>query len=98
MGTSDAAWDHAETHRDDEVEAVVRAAAGRPVLLDLPTSSPRLNPLELLRRHFRREVIHGALFESVKALLAAAADVFARYHREPRHTVSVSGSKPAIMV
>jgi hypothetical protein len=28
-GTIDVAWDHADTHADDAVEAVVRAAAGR---------------------------------------------------------------------
>jgi putative transposase len=31
------AWDNANTHEDDEVEEVVRAAAGRLVLLSLPT-------------------------------------------------------------
>jgi hypothetical protein len=46
-GTLSVAWDHAETHADDDVEAVVRAAAGRLVLLDLPTDSPWLNPIEM---------------------------------------------------
>jgi putative transposase len=34
------AWDNAVTHQDDEVEAVVRGAAGRLILLYLPTYSP----------------------------------------------------------
>jgi antitoxin component of MazEF toxin-antitoxin module len=34
------AWDNANTHQDDEVEAVIRAAAGRLVLLYLPTLQP----------------------------------------------------------
>ncbi len=55
-GTVYVAWDNASTHEDDEVEAVVRAAAGRLVLLYLPTYSPWLNPIEMLWRHFRREV------------------------------------------
>jgi DDE superfamily endonuclease len=46
-GTISVAWDHADTHADDEVEAVVRAAAGRLVRLDLPTDSPWLNPMEM---------------------------------------------------
>jgi putative transposase len=54
------AWDNAGTHADDEVEIVVRAAAGRLVLLYLPTYSPWLNPIEMLWRHFRREVTHHA--------------------------------------
>lgn len=37
------AWDNANTHQDDEVEAVLRGAAGRLVLLYLPTYSPWLN-------------------------------------------------------
>jgi transposase len=91
-GTVYVAWDNADTHQDDEVEAVVRAAAGRLVLLYLPTSSPRLNPSEMLWRHCRREVTHGELFASVKALLAAATDFFARYNREPGRTLSIIGA------
>ena len=37
------AWDNANTHEDDEVEAVLRAACGRLVLLYLPTYAPWLN-------------------------------------------------------
>jgi len=36
-GTIYVAWDNASTHEDDEVEGVVRGAAGRLVLLYLPT-------------------------------------------------------------
>ncbi len=97
-GTVYVAWDNASTHEDDEVEDVVRAAAGRLVLLYLPTYSPWLNPIEMLWRHFRREVTHCELFESVKALLMAAADFFARYNQEPQQTLSIIGSKPAIVV
>ena len=97
-GTIYLAWDNADTHQDDEVEAVVRAAAGRLVLLYLPTYSPRLNPIEMLWRHFRREVTHCELFSSVKALLTAAADFFARYNQDPRQTLPIIGSKPAIVL
>jgi putative transposase len=38
------AWDNASTHEDDEVEAVLRGAAGRLVLLYLPTYSPVAEP------------------------------------------------------
>ena len=95
IGTVYVAWDNADTHQDDEVEAVVRAAAGRLVLLYLPTYSPWLNPIEMLWRHFRREVTHCELFESVKALLAAAADFFDRHNRESHKTLSIIGSKAA---
>jgi hypothetical protein len=47
---------------------------------------------EMLWRHFRREVTHGELFASVKALLAAATDFFARYNREPGRMLSIIGA------
>lgn len=86
------AWDNVNTHQDDEVEAVVRAAAGRLVLMYLPTYSPWLNPIEMLWRHFRREVTHCELFETVKALLSAAQDFFDRYNRMPQQTLSIIGA------
>lgn len=46
-GTIYVTWDNADTHEDDEVEEVVRAAAGRLVLPYLPTYSPWLNPIEM---------------------------------------------------
>jgi transposase len=94
-GTVYVAWDNSNTHEDDEVEAVVRAAAGRLVLLYLPTYSPWLNPVEMLWRHFRREVTHCELFPNVKALIVAAYDFFERYNRRPRGVLSIIGSDPA---
>ena len=91
-GTIYVAWDNADTHEDDEVEAVVRAAAGRLVLLYLPTYSPWLNPIEMLWRHFRREVTHCELYETIDALLRAAQDFFDRFNRIPQHVLSIIGS------
>lgn|GEM_PF-6677187 len=56
MGTIYIVGDNADTPQDDEAEAVVHGASGRLVLLYLPTYSPRLNPIEMLWRHFRRGV------------------------------------------
>jgi len=88
------AWDNATTHEDDEVEAVVRGAAGHLVLLYLPTYSPWLNPIEMLWRHFRREVTHCELFENIKALVAAAGDFFDRYNQSPQRVLSIIGAIP----
>jgi putative transposase len=88
------AWDNVNTHEDDEVDAVVRGAAGRLVLLYLPTYSPWLNPIEMLWRHFRREVTHCELFESVKALVSAAQDFFNRYNRCPGRILAIIGAIP----
>ena len=86
------AWDNCNTHQDDEVEAVVREAAGRLVLLYLPTYSPWLNPIEMLWRHFRREVTHCELFVSIKHLIDATYDFFDRYNLTPDKTLSVIGA------
>jgi putative transposase len=91
-GTIYIAWDNASTHQDHEVEAVVRAAAGRLVLLYLPTYSPWLNPIEMLWRHFRREVTHCELFETVKVLIEASYAFFHRYNQAPEKVLSIIGA------
>lgn len=92
-GTIYVVWDNTGMHEDDEVEAVVRAAAGRLVLLYLPTYSPWLNPIEMLWRHFRREVTHCELFETKPALLDAAQRCFEHFNQRPQQILSVIGSK-----
>ena len=87
------AWDNVSTHQDDEIEAMVRAAAGRLVLLYLPTYSPWLNPIEMLWRHYRREVTHCELFETVHALLDATRDFFARYNGIPDRVLAIIGTR-----
>lgn len=88
------AWDNVNTHQDDEVEAIVRAAAGRLVLMYLPTYSPWLNPIEMLWRHFRREVTHCEIFETVKDLLKGAKDFFDRFNQTPDLVLSIIGANP----
>ena len=85
-------WDNVNTHQDEEVEAVLRRACGRLVLLYLPTYSPWLNPVEMLWRHFRREVTHCELFESIKALIKASYDFFERYNETPERVRSIIGA------
>jgi transposase len=94
-GTLEIAWANASTHFDDDVEAVVRTAAGRLVLLSLSPYSPWLKPIEMLWRQFRREVPHGELFASVNALLKAAQEFFGRYHLYPQRLLSLIGSHAA---
>jgi len=48
----------------------------------------------MLWRHWRQEVTHGIRFESVKALVAAAQDFFARYNRCPERMLSIIGAIP----
>lgn len=93
-GTIYVAWDNATTHEDDEVEAVVHGAAGRLVLLYLPTYSPWLNPIEMLWRHVRREVTHCELFPTITALVATTTAFFERYNRSPQRIRSIIGAHP----
>ena len=88
-------WDNANTHQDDEVEAVVRGAAGRLILLYLPTYSPWLNPIEMLWRYFRREVTHCELFENIKALPSAPYDFFEQCNHQPEKVLSAIGALPS---
>lgn len=94
-GTIYVAWDNASTHQDDEIEAVMRAAAGRLILLYLPTYSPWLNPIEMLWRHFRREVTHCEIFETIKALIEASYSFFNRYNQSPQDVLSIIGAIPS---
>jgi putative transposase len=93
-GTIYVAWDNATTHEDEDVEVVVRGAAGRLVLLYLPTSSPWLNPIEMLWRHVRREVSHCELFPTVTALIATTTAFFDHYNRSPQRIRSIIGAHP----
>jgi transposase len=88
------AWDNASTHQDKEIEAIMRSAAGRLILLYLPTYSPWLNPIEMLWRHFRREVTHCELFLTLKDLISASYDFFIRYNQVPDKTLSLIGAIP----
>jgi DDE superfamily endonuclease len=94
-GTISIAGDNADTHGDDEVEAVGRAAAGRLVRLSWPTDRPWLNPMERLWRQCRRDVTHGDLGIRRAALLQAAQDVFDRHHRCPARVLSIIGAQAA---
>jgi transposase len=94
-GTIYVAWDNAETHADAEVEAIVRAAAGRLVLRYWPTYSPWLNPIEMLWRQCRREVTPCERFASLDALLQAAHAFFARYNPSTERGLSIIGAQAA---
>jgi putative transposase len=89
------AWDNVSTHENNEIEAIVRSAAGQLVLLYLPTYSPWLNPAEMLWRHFRREVTHCELFACIDELISATLAFFQRYNAQPARVLSIIGSNAA---
>jgi transposase len=71
---------------------ITRAAAGRLVVLYLPTYSPWLNPIEMLLPPVSPRGDAQRALHTVKSLLAAARDFFDRYNREPCRMLSVIGS------
>jgi hypothetical protein len=85
---------HTSTHEDEEVEAVLRGAAGRLVRLYLPTYSPWLNSIEMLWRQFRREVMHCELFATLQDLLATSRAFFDRCNNTPDKVRTIIGAHP----
>jgi putative transposase len=48
----------------------------------------------MLWRHWRREVTHCALVESIKALIAATQAFFEQYHLSPKRLLAIIGAIP----
>lgn len=70
----------------------MRGAAGRLVLLSLPTYSSWLNPIDMVWRHFRREITHCELFSNIEALLEATREFFERYNHRTDEILSIIGA------
>jgi hypothetical protein len=85
------AWDNANTHQDDEVEAGVRGAAGRLVLLtDLqPVAKPNRNALVSLPSsgHPLRAVW------GIQNLVEASLEFVRRFNDRPEQLLSIIGAK-----
>jgi transposase len=92
-GTIYLTLDNSPTHFDDEIDAVIRMANGRLIVLYLPTYSPWLNPIEMLWRSMRYAVTHCELFASLSDLTTAFLEYFRTVANET--TRSVIGSKAA---
>ncbi|POR39907.1 transposase [Methylobacterium sp. V23] len=82
QGTVSVAQDNANTHEDDAVEAVLRDAAARLILLGLPTYSPWLNPTQMVWRRFCCEVTHCQLVATIDARVEAALTFFDHSNRK----------------
>jgi hypothetical protein len=79
-GPISVACDPADPQAEQAVAAVVRAATGRLVRRDRPTSRPWLNPIERRWRQVRRDVTHGERCASLAALRKAAHACVDRDH------------------
>jgi transposase len=81
-GTIYLTWDNCNTHADKEIDAILKEANGRLVLLYLPTYSPWLNPIEMLWRHMRYNVTHCELFMDITDLTSAFLEFFRTISKE----------------
>lgn len=86
-GTIYLTLDNSPTHFDDDIDAVLKEAEGRLVLLYLPTYSPWLNPIEMLWRSMRYAVTHCELFMSLSDLTEAFLDYFLAVKKETVRTI-----------
>ena len=92
-GTIYLTWDNCYTHLGGEIDAIIKEANWRLVLLYLPTYSPWLNSIEMLWRSMRYNVTHCELFVTIGDLEAAFLDYFATVLKET--VLSIIGSKAA---
>jgi transposase len=83
-----------DNYSSHTAKAVVQWLADHPrlQLFYLPKFCSHLNPVEMLWRHFRREVTHCELFENVQALWRAAQEFFDRCNCNPQLILSVISS------
>ena len=88
------AWENATTHEDDDVEAVVRSAAGRLVLLYLPTYSPWLNPIRNAVAAFSPGSDPWRTLRESQSPGRGRPGFFARYNRCPERILSIIGAIP----
>jgi hypothetical protein len=51
--------------------------------------------IEMLWRHFRREVTHCDLFLSIQAVIEASYAFFQRYNQRPEMVLSIIGALPS---
>lgn len=87
-------WDNTATHENEKIDPVLWGAAGRLALLDLPTYIPWLNPIEMLRRQFQREVTHYEQFDTDENLLTTTEFLPERYNHCAGTVRSINGAHP----
>ncbi len=81
--------DNFRIHKAKAVQAWLRAHRAQLRLYFLPTYSPRLNPIERVWRHFRRNVTDNFYFRTLPRLMAAAQAFLAELARSPAIVLSI---------
>jgi putative transposase len=92
-GTIYVAWDNANTRRRMmRWKRWCERRQGVSFCSICPRTAAFINPIEMLWRHFRREVTHCEFFETKQALLSAAQQCIDRFNQCPQKILSVIGS------
>lgn len=79
-------------HRSKKSQKLLAKYADRLFLIPLPTYAPKLNLIELLWKHLRRQVTHNHLFETITDLVEAVEQFFCRLNANRSEVLSVIGS------
>ncbi len=81
--------DNFRIHKAKAVQTWLRAHRAQLRLYFLPTYSPRLNPIERVWRHFRRNVTDNFYFGTLPRLMAAAQAFLAELASSPASVLSI---------
>ncbi len=83
--------DNYRIHFAKPVLAFLQAHQDQIEVVCLPTSSPKLNPVERFWKHLRRKVTHNTFFQTVERLLEAVTSFFQDLAAHPDTVRSVAG-------
>jgi putative transposase len=81
--------DNFRIHKAQAVQTWLRAHRAQLRLYFLPTYSPRLNPIERVWRHFRRNVTDNFYFGTLTHLMVAVKTFLAELTRSPTVILSI---------
>jgi hypothetical protein len=84
-------------HRSKKTNQVLEGYADRLMVALLPTYSPKLNVIELLRKYPCCKVTHNHLFDSIDALVEAVEDFLAGLDSHPAEVFSVIGCSDQLL-
>lgn len=84
--------DSYSSHHSKKTAAVLAKYTDRLTIVPLPTYSPKLDLIERLWKHLRRQVTHNHLFPSITGLIDAVKQFFVQMNNHHADVLSVIGN------
>lgn len=84
--------DNYRIHKTQSVQRLLSKVRDRLRLYFLPTYSPRLNRIEHVWRHFRRNVTDNFYFKAMSRLLHAVEAFLSKLAKTPQNVLTLLGS------